>query len=292
LAWDDGSIHLFELETLNQVGDFAGHKSHVPGVAFTPDGSTLASVDDDAMLVVWSVADQTPISVVTPAEADVGAVTLAADGATAMVGLGDATVRLWNLRTGEAGPVLEGHTSAVTSVATTSDARLALSASDDGTIRVWDLRAASQLRVLKGHAAGVTGVAFGPDAETAISASSDGTVRVWDVETGKQLRYLARSPKRPITMTLHSNHGTQLDFTVPSLGITGVAVATSGLVAATNWDDKTLLLWDLGDERAHSPPPAVSREAVEPYREFESLYASVGMRVLRDGPNQGDIEVW
>jgi energy-coupling factor transporter ATP-binding protein EcfA2 len=142
--------HASLLQTLESTSPFrtmSGHTNAVWGVAFAPDGRTLATGSDDRTVRLWDLSNR------------------------------DQPRQL--------GPPLTGHTSAVWGVAFAPDGRTLATASADRTVRLWDLRNLDQPRQfgapLTGHIGTVVGVAFAPDGRTLATASVDRTVRLWDL---------------------------------------------------------------------------------------------------------------
>ena len=101
---------------------FRGIWGRVSTIAFSPDGSVLASGGS------WN----------------------------------DATIRLWDLRTATATHALAGHKDGVTSVTYSPDGLMLASGGSDDTIRLWDANTGELLRTLEGHTSGVGSVAFSP----------------------------------------------------------------------------------------------------------------------------------
>ncbi len=132
---------------LNTTRIIIPNPAPVYGVAFSPDGHTLASSSADATIRLWNLTD--------PAHP------------------------------APLGQPLQGHTKAVTDVAFSPDGHSLASASADATIRLWDLTDPAHPKPLGqplgGHSGTVWSVAFSPDGHTLASGSADATIRLWDL---------------------------------------------------------------------------------------------------------------
>jgi WD40 repeat protein len=212
----------------------AGHTGSVTSVAFTPDGSMLASGSRDKTVRLWRVPETTPAKVVlTDHTGGVGVATFSPDGhLLATGGGGDNAVRLFDLtRPGAAPTVLAGHTDEVRWADFSPDGSMVASCGRDGVILLWDVRrpAAAPVHLVVGTV--VYGVDFSPDGTTLASADGDNRVRLWDV----------RHPGAP-PVVLAGHEGE----------VKSVAFSPDGARLASAAEDLTVRVWD--PKRPDRPP--------------------------------------
>jgi len=199
----------------------------VCSVAFSPDGTLLASAGTDNKVRVWQAATGAAVRTLTGHTGQVSAVMFSPDG-TLLASAGfDNTVRVWQTATGAAVRTLTGHNKSpyldkgVCSVAFSPDGTLLASAGVDRTVRIWETATGATLGILTGHASWVRAVAFSPDGTLLASASEDKTVRVWQTTTGTAVS----------TLTGHASQ------------VWAVAFSPDGTLLASASEDKTVRVW-------------------------------------------------
>jgi dipeptidyl aminopeptidase/acylaminoacyl peptidase len=87
-----------------------GHSGSVNSVAFSPDGSLIASASTDATIRLWRVSDGVLLRTLTGHTSDVNSVAFSPDGNLIASASSDNTVRLWRVSDGVLLRTLRGHT--------------------------------------------------------------------------------------------------------------------------------------------------------------------------------------
>jgi WD40 repeat protein len=222
---DPRGFEWYYLRRLCQVGPrtLLGHADRVTGVAYSPDGRTLATGSADGAVVLWEPTTGRMVrTLLGHSTGEIDALAFRPDGGRVVSAGGDGTARLWDTATGQALLTLRGHADRVTGVAYAPDGRRIASCGQDGTVRLWDAATGRALRTLRGHTSGVYSVAFSPDGATLATASSDHTVKLWDAATGRALH----------TLRGHSDVARCVAFS-----------PDGRTVASASWD-QTIKLWD------------------------------------------------
>jgi WD40 repeat protein len=112
-------------------------REHNSAVVFSPDGSLLASGDDEGKLTLWDVATWSKRRSVKVSDSGILCLAFSPNGGTIAAGCGDAKILLCDPLTGQSMLVLEGHTRRVNAVAFSPDGTTLASASHDQTVRLW-----------------------------------------------------------------------------------------------------------------------------------------------------------
>jgi len=165
------------------------HAAPVTTVAFSPDGTQIATGDAAGVIYLWDVLEGTLIKSLSAHPAPIRALAFSPDGTQIATGSDQRFTRVWNVTRG---------TRIVEFDNTTDDAVLALAYSPDGSllatsggnpdaftrdnsIRLWELGTQRVVGGMLGHDATVMQIAFSPDGTRLASVSQDGTLRLWAV---------------------------------------------------------------------------------------------------------------
>jgi len=99
-AGDDGAIRLTDIESLRVLRTLTGHGNWVVSVAFSPDGTQVASGSYDRTIKLWRVADGQMLGSLSGHSSYVFHVAFSPDGTSLASASWDLTARLWRVSDG------------------------------------------------------------------------------------------------------------------------------------------------------------------------------------------------
>jgi WD40 repeat protein len=192
-------------------GDVSG------GVAFSPDGKTIATAPSVDIVQWWSVdKDQSRPIPYRTLFSQVRAMAFSPDGKILAVGGGSGEetsglVTLWNAETHQLlAKQIRGHEGVgidVTSLAfSPANNRILAVGGSDKTVELWDVSTGKLITPpFEGHKLPITSVAYSPDGRTIASADSSGVVNLWSASTYQWMVSLKASANAIRTVAFSEN---------------------------------------------------------------------------------------
>jgi WD40 repeat protein len=204
-----------------------GHTGTIMSVAFSPDGSRLASGSWDGTIKLWDAARGQEVRTLKGHTDKVWSVAFSPDGGRLASGSIDGTIKIWDTANGRELRTLKGQAGGLLLVAFSPDGRRLTSGSNSGVIKVWDASSGQELRTLKEPTSGLMLMAVSPDGSRLASRSNDWTIWVWGAADGQLLRTLKGHTHQVLT----------------------VAFSPDGTRLASGSEDGTIKVWDTADGR-------------------------------------------
>jgi len=174
---------------------YKGHGRGVYSVAFSPDGTLLASASKDRTVRIWSITTGAEKHILRGHTDHVRSVAFPpGDNTTVVSASDDKTIRIWNVVEGTHELALADHRGPVLSAAFSRDGKAMASASTDGILRLWDMALRKLKQVFTYHSntdviSQITSrnrvrIAFSPN-DTTVPLTDFITVQLWEIATGK-----------------------------------------------------------------------------------------------------------
>src|SRR5260370_17580430 len=201
---------------------YNGHSEGVQALAWSPDGSRIASGSSDETVQIWDATTGAQVRIYHGHAGSVSTIAWSPDSTRIASGSDDGTVQIWDATTGEQVGTYGSHSHAVCTVVWSPDGVLIASGSFDKTVRIWDASTGRYVLTYRGHSDCVEAVAWSPDGTRIASGSDDGTVQVWDASTGKHVLTYSGHAKAVYTL----------------------AWSPDGTRIASGSDDGTVQIWD------------------------------------------------
>jgi WD40 repeat protein len=215
-SWD-GTVRLWNVSSGEKSFDelkVKGRTSPVYALAFSPNGETLASANNNKEIMLWDTKNKKQKGKTLTEHRDaVHSVAFSPDGGTLASASLDQTIILWDVKKDiSKRKTLQGHENVVYSVAFSPDGKIIVSGGRDNTIRTWDAKTGEQLGyVLKKHEDAIYSIAFNPksksEQDNVIASSSDrylSDILLWKVSKRRSNLNLKKNLCEWLTKNNHS----------------------------------------------------------------------------------------
>lgn len=275
LLWDPGKVHPVDIERLlngepqlpSPFVELGTHEGPVRSLAFSPDGSQLASGGQDNVIRIWHLDSENRVEQLRGHASHVRDCAYSPDGNALLSAGRDATIKLWRPADYAETVVLEGEaqamSDAVLAARYSKDGKYIVTASRNKTATLWDVQDRDAvIHFAEGHEFLASNAVFFADGTRLATGAGDGSVRLWDVTTGTELTKfestgffaaLAVSPDGRWVATGSQSNDAQVwnastgDHTATLTGheapITALAFSSDGQLLATGDDRGLCRIW-------------------------------------------------
>ncbi len=177
---------MWEAFTGANIVTYRGHTRFVRAIAWSPDGTHIASGGDygDSTVQVWDAFNSKHVYT---RNQQYRIFAVAWSGERIASGSFDGSVQIWDWYTGDTIFIYRGHSAPVYTAAWSPNGAYIASGGHDKTIQVWEAPTGKNVCTYKGHTNAVKSLAWSPDSKYIASGGDDMTVKVWEMATGKNI---------------------------------------------------------------------------------------------------------
>ena len=273
----DIKVQLWDLETSAPALDpLEGQSSQVTSIAFSPDGSTLASGSLDGTIILWDLAGRgQPARTLEGRPGQVTSIAFSPDGSSLASGSLDGTITLWDLAgRSQLAETYEG-AHEVTSVVFRPDGQTVVAGIDDGSITLLDIATRTRIGEPFEGPGSVSSIAFSPDGSRMAVGSGDGMVTLWETASGTQIGEPFEGPGSVSSIAFSPDgsrmavgsgdgmvtlwetaSGTQIGEPFEGPGsVSSIAFSPDGSRMAVGSGDGMVTLWETGDPDSRHDAP-------------------------------------
>jgi WD40 repeat protein len=199
------------------------HAGSAINVVFAPDGKSLASCGNDALVRLWDAATGKEIRRFEGHKGNLEGLAFSPDGKVILSAGNDGIARLWDAATGKEVRQLAGHRGTLTAIFSPDGKTIATKGGSDAVGKLWETATGKELHTFKVARDTGSPLAFSPDGKTLAVVHPDFTLRLLDSTTANEVQ----------TFAGHGEALNSLDF------------SSDGKVLASAGGDGLARLWDV-----------------------------------------------
>ena len=215
------------------------HPQPVRAVAFSPDGTLLATASDAGTVTMWDLATQKVLySLSTQAPASAHGLAFSPDGKRLATSAAPGSVAIWDVTTGQLLQTLHGDIGPIIDIKFDRAGTHLGAVSVESSGFVWDLSTSQYGMIQQGHIGRVIALSFSPDGMRVAALHGDGVtgaVSINDIATGDELFSFVGPGAGQIAYNADGTRLTTVYGTAVNIwdALTGQALVTSTLTDST-----------------------------------------------------------
>ena len=233
-----------KLEVPDELVGLIDDENSVFALAFSPDGTRLASGSRDTTVQLWDITHKTEPITLRSHTNEPTVLAFSPDGKMLASGGVDKRVQLWDTTIGKPIGACTGHVSDIRALAFSPDGKMLASGSSDGIIRFWNTQTAEPLSThITGHIASLEAATFLKDSATIASVGYNGIITLWNLKTFQKTTLQTNR-----TLEVIGFRGWYLDLALSPDGTKLVSFGTER-TSPEPWSDDVLRLMDVSTGR-------------------------------------------
>ncbi len=186
----DYKVHFWNPDTGEELYSTDPHPARIVSIAWSPDGTKVASGDDVGYLNIWDARNGKYIQGIDGREFffSTNALHWHPEGTHLAWGGLDGNVWIWDLD--DDYETLEGHKESIYALDFSPSGDRICSGSYDKRMIIWDVEEEEIIHDGKGHPAAIGTLAWSPDGEVIASGDNAGNIFLWKADTGEIIKML------------------------------------------------------------------------------------------------------
>jgi WD40 repeat protein len=312
----ENEVQIWMVATEHIVSTLHGRASSIYLVAWSPDGSKIATGSGDPVLAlnetvhVWAASDGRLSTTIHTRAGEVTDLAWSPDGTQLITSGRDAVAQVWSANDGHSIFTIVGHLHAIDSVSWSPDGQqIATGSGFDSDLRIWSARDGRLLSIFGEHVHWIESVRWSPDGNVVAAGAQDGRVWIWSARDGQLIRtfasnhpesfirtsiawspdghYLAVQGNPSSTIQVWSVADGRLVRTLTSkiASISSISYAPNGQYIAAGLVDGTICIWRVADGRLVQTLTSNARETI-------SIHWSPDGTQIAGGMSEGQVVIW